>query len=80
MVHEVLIKVRDEKKSSPDSEFTLTASWCDEEQHSDDILEKVLFPIQKVILSFNQGHWRVYIGLWECSRFFGHNSKQLDLA
>ena len=46
MVHEVLVKVRDEKKCSPDSEFTLTASWCDEDQ--DDLPEKFLFPIQKV--------------------------------
>ena len=49
MVHEVLIKVRDEKTCSTDSEFTLTASWCDENnQQSDNKPEKFLFPIQKV--------------------------------
>ena len=49
MVHEILVKVKDQKKCSPDSEFTLTASWCDEsKQQSDDTPEKFLFPIQKV--------------------------------
>ena len=47
MIHEVLMKVIDEKKCSPDSEFTLSASWCGE-IHSDDVPEKFLFPIQKV--------------------------------
>ena len=38
-----------EKKCSPDSEFALSASWCDENnQLSDNKPEKFLFPVQKV--------------------------------
>ena len=49
------MKVKDEKKCSPDSEFSLTASWFDENvnlQQSDDIPEKFLYPIQKVTYLF----------------------------
>ncbi|XP_065883472.1 pleckstrin homology domain-containing family H member 1-like isoform X2 [Dysidea avara] len=46
LVHEVLTKVRDEKRVSPESHFTITASWFDDDETSP--LEKYLFPAQKL--------------------------------
>jgi len=54
----VLTKVHDEKKVSPESYFTLTASWFDEVEPSSP--EKYLFPAQKVFCTLLAFHFIVF--------------------